>query len=398
MNELSKRASRKATVVICFIYSGISADALMMPAMATVAAAFPELPFSTVLLIATLPSLLAIPMALLSGKITPRYISYKAMLVISLLLYAIAGTAPVLLNDFGIIMACRCIFGIAFGCLYPIGNALVLQLFTGSKRAKLLGRGNSCMNLGVVCMQLSAGFLAAIGWNYVFLAHLYALVVLVVVLLFFKEPKEYSTPSPEENAAATSLRAVPTKAWALLILFTLTMVAVATVFYSISGIIENESMGSPIYAGFASVIDEIAGALAGLVFLRFTNVFKRYTVSAGMLIAVIGMIIIGFAKTYIVLCVGAFILGVGFINITSGVTWQLGLVVSSSQSMLISSLQAAFMQFGNFLCTPFIGIIDSFVTDATPQLYVFAAAGLLAICCLALCVVTRLQKPIHKLN
>ena len=170
--------------------------ATVSPAMAKLAAQFPSNNYA---LISTLPTLFIVPTTLWAGAVAGKKIRYRTISLVGILLFLIGGIAPFFLTEsFTVLLICRAVFGIGVGLRASLGNALVMQYYTGKEQADMLGYGNLISNFGGVLLQMVAGSLAEYGWNYTFLAHLLGLFSLL--LLVFQ-------PEPEESCCAPTVTA-----------------------------------------------------------------------------------------------------------------------------------------------------------------------------------------------
>ena len=80
------------------------------------------------------------------------------------------------MSDFNILIITRGIYGVGLGFIMVLGNPLISIHFSGDKKAKMLSIGSFVSFAGVMLLQLLGGFLADIELQYVYLAHLPALV------------------------------------------------------------------------------------------------------------------------------------------------------------------------------------------------------------------------------
>lgn len=184
----SKKLVTIAVMSVFFIAMGIGT---ITPAIQSIAEAFPEIGFSTILLVSTLPSLFIIPSTYIAGMVVGTKVGYRPLLIAGVLLFSLAGAAPyILTSSFAIILVTRALFGIGLGVIMPLGNALILSLYEGQERANMLGLSGVVMNLGGIALQLLGGILAAIKWNYAFLAHLLGIISLIMVLFMLPEPEK----------------------------------------------------------------------------------------------------------------------------------------------------------------------------------------------------------------
>jgi len=183
----NKKTVTLAVMSIFLIAMGIGT---ITPAIQNIAEAFSDIGFSTILLVSTLPSLFLIPSTAIAGVVAGNQVGYRTLLIWGILLFAVAGAAPAFMTGFGMILAARALFGVGLGVLAPLGNAMILNLYDGQERANMLGLSGVVMNLGGIILQLLGGYLCSFKWNYAFLAHLVAVVSLVMVIFMLPEPEK----------------------------------------------------------------------------------------------------------------------------------------------------------------------------------------------------------------
>lgn len=146
----SKKLVTIAVMSVFFIAMGIGT---ITPAIQSIAEAFPEIGFSTILLVSTLPSLFIIPSTYIAGMVVGTKVGYRPLLIAGVLLFSLAGAAPyILTSSFAIILVTRALFGIGLGVIMPLGNALILSLYEGQERANMLGLSGVVMNLGGIAL------------------------------------------------------------------------------------------------------------------------------------------------------------------------------------------------------------------------------------------------------
>ena len=64
-----------AVLSVFFVQMGVGT---ITPAIANIAAAFPDVPFTTLLLVSTLAVLMSVPATLISGRLAGSVVKYKA--------------------------------------------------------------------------------------------------------------------------------------------------------------------------------------------------------------------------------------------------------------------------------------------------------------------------------
>ena len=169
----------------------IMAATIISPALPGMAEAFADIPNADFLvrLTLTMPALFIAFGALIVGYLLDRW-GRKPVLIISLILYGLAGTAGFFLDSLSTILVSRAMLGLAVAGIMSGFVTLILDYFKGSELNRFLGLQGAFIGLGGMVFLLFAGFLAEIGWQYPFLIHLFAFVILPGVIVFIDEPEK----------------------------------------------------------------------------------------------------------------------------------------------------------------------------------------------------------------
>ncbi|MBD2386452.1 MFS transporter [Cylindrospermum sp. FACHB-282] len=135
----------------------------------------------------TLPSLVLGPVI---GLLADRW-GRKRIIVPSLFLFSIAGTACAFAGDFNLLLFLRLLQGIGVASLMSLSITLIGDLYTGDRRTTAMGYSSSVGSVGTASYPLIGGALATLGWNYPFMLPLVAIPVGFLVLFALKneEPK-----------------------------------------------------------------------------------------------------------------------------------------------------------------------------------------------------------------
>ncbi|BAE82687.1 MFS transporter [Desulfitobacterium hafniense] len=191
MLKNNKILSQLALLSILFLPAG---KAAATPALQNISEAFPNAARSAVMLISTLPSLVAIPFALLTGAVVGKKFNYKSMALMGTALIMVGGVTPAFINhEINIILLARAVFGAGIGIMMPLGKLLILKLFDGQARANMLGASAMVGNGGAVFFLMAGSVLCTFNWKYTFYAYLVAALPLIVVFFFLREPEKEET-------------------------------------------------------------------------------------------------------------------------------------------------------------------------------------------------------------
>jgi len=116
-------------------------------------------------------------------------IGRKAILVPSLFIFGIAGTACAFATDFTWLLILRFIQGIGGASLGALNVTLIGDLYEGNRRATAMGYNGSVLSVGTASYPAIGGGLALLGWYYPFFLSLLAIPVGLFVILSLDNPE-----------------------------------------------------------------------------------------------------------------------------------------------------------------------------------------------------------------
>lgn len=134
----------------------------------------------------TLPGIIFTP---IFGILADRF-NRKVILVPSLFLFGIAGTACALADSFEQLLMFRVFQGIGSAALGVLNLTLIGDLYLGNERATVMGYNGSVLSIGTALYPAIGGALAIIGWSYPFYLSLLALPVGLFALFFLRQETE----------------------------------------------------------------------------------------------------------------------------------------------------------------------------------------------------------------
>ncbi len=325
---------------IFFIQMGMG---IMTPAIQNLAQAFPDVPFTTIMMISTMPSLAMIPSSFVVGPIAEKF-GYRPVLIIGMLFFTIGGAMPYFMDNFTMILVTRMFVGVGFGILFPMGNALVLKFYEGQKRANMMGVANVAANIGGISLQMLGAFLCAIAWQYSFLAHLVGIIALVFLIFFLPEPEKAPVAESGEKAK------MPMIVFILAILSAFAQMVNGPVLLNMSTIIINAKLGTAASAGAVLAMFTVGGMVGGAVFGIVFKTAGRFTIALGMAGIGLGLGIANFAGSLVMLGCGIGVCGIGLFTLFPACIMELGMKVSPA---------GVAMATGIFMATSNIGLFAS---------------------------------------
>jgi len=157
------------------------------PALPDIGAALRRSSESVGLLITVfaLPSVFLTPVL---GILADRW-GRKRILVPSLVLLGLAGSACSLARSFDVLLILRFVQGVGAASLSMLNITLIADLYSGRQRTTAMGYNAAVRSIGSTLFPILGGALAMLGWRYPFALSLLAIPVGVLVLFGLENPK-----------------------------------------------------------------------------------------------------------------------------------------------------------------------------------------------------------------
>lgn len=179
------------------------AIASLVPVLPTLFAHFKDVPHKELLvpMVLTVPSLCV---ALFSSPIGAAADAWgrRRILLSALVVFAIAGLAPLLFDNLYAIIASRFVVGIAEAAILTVTNVLMGDYFEGESRKRWVGLQTSISPFVGSSYVLAGGLLGSWSWRGPFLLYLLGLAAWVAAWLVLYEPTRSAKPldSPVRDA------------------------------------------------------------------------------------------------------------------------------------------------------------------------------------------------------
>lgn len=295
--------------------SGLS---VAMPAMMTAFAAVPGAEF-WVSMIITLPALFVVIGGPITGFFTDRF-GRKPVLVFSILLAGISGSAGYFLNNLTIILISRALVGLSIAGSSTATNALIADYFSGQQRAKFMGFQAATTGIMAAAFLLLGGFLADINWQYTFLPHVILFLLFPLAVIFIEEPE--AVTSLDEIGTKSRLRLSSTVTFIFVAIF-ICQLTFMTVPVFIAYFMTNLLDAGSIEVGLAGAASGVFSFMAGILYERIgRRLGFREITFAGFLVFGVGFLILGLAGDWSLTIIGQLIVGFGSgLNVANLANW-----------------------------------------------------------------------------
>ncbi len=351
--------------------------AAVAPALPLISTAFPDASETMVSLIITLPSLAVALTGFFLGALSDR-IGRMPVLIVSLLLFTIAGTSGYYLDSLPAILVGRFIVGIGIGGLTTTVTSLITEYYTGITRTKVLGYQAAAMGFGVLVLETSGGFLAGVSWRISFLIYAVGAIILIGVLLTMREPEQNKMPSVKTSEPQEK---VPMSKGDLAILYITLFLGVALFFlmptklpYLLSDMLgSNTAFLGGLILGFMGLCASIASINVWRIVRRFN---RQIVLGLAFLCMAAGMLLLSAAPSLPVVILSVILVGFGNGLLMPSITMWLTDIVPASVMGKATGGFSVSLNLGNFssslLAVPLLIVVGTYAG-------LFAAGGVAAL-------------------
>jgi MFS family permease len=346
-----------ALILLSTVICGTLAPTVIGPILPAMQEHFQDVPGieSMVPLVVTMPMLILGVIAMVIGGISDR-IGRKRVLVISLVLYAVAGVAPLFLKSIYAILASRALVGLAEAAVMTVSTTFIGDYFSGAQRDRYASLQVTVASTSAFIFNLLGGVLGTYGWRAPFVAYALPLLLVPLVQIFI-----WDTHSTSGKAAAGIQNDDDRIAFSprLLTLICAVAAVIGLVFMVVpvhlSFMLVEVGTQSTNQIGLAYALNSlgiICGTLLfGWVLASRLSVAMQF--SAGALLCGLGFVVMGMTRDFQIITLGAVINGVGCgIVLPAMVSWGLRSLPFSRRGFGAGAFTAS--QFVGYFCSPII--------------------------------------------
>ncbi|AIY14982.1 MFS transporter [Cellulophaga baltica] len=312
------------------------ANAIIAPSLPSISSAFNTVENVEALtkLMLTLPALTIAIIAPFAGRIIDKQGRIK-VLIISLIIYTLAGTSGFWLNDLYLILFGRVILGLGVAGIMTTSTTLVGDYFEGKKREHFMGLQGAFNALGGLVFIPTAGFLADINWHYTFLVYGFAFIVLLLVPFYLHEPKQHQKHNENESDLKLG-----NQIWLVYISSFLTLLFFYIIPVQLPFFIKNFAGVSANLVGIAIGIMMISLAISAILSKKLRQKLSFLSMYIlGFMLMALGYLIIGFSSSYLIAVVGVVVVGFGIGSLIPNANlWIMSLVPSKQRGKYIGKL------------------------------------------------------------
>jgi len=357
----------------------LMAGSSLSPGLPAVRAEFQNVPGITfwTSMVLTMPALFVVLGGPLMGFLADR-IGRKPLLIGSLILGGLSGSAAVLMPSLGLILVTRALVGLGIAGSMTATNSLVADYFAGDERAKFMGQVTAFTGFGGVIFMPLGGFLASFNWHYAFLSYLPALLMAPLAMIFIHEPG--AVAAPETDAVEAKLKFNPVSIY-IFIAIMLNQLAFMSVPVFIATYLKDLVDAGSIAVGLIGAFSGLFSFLGGLIYGRINKRFNYQRINTVIFLAYsLGFLAIGLAQNWALIVVGEALVGFGMGVIPSNLTTWLANEVQPQVRGRANGIYVTMMFLGNFATSI---LFTPIVQAAGLKFIYFLSAAIVALASLA---------------
>jgi MFS family permease len=281
LNSLERRSATTQGLVLT-----------LAPILASLRAHFQSVDHSElwVPLVMTAPALCIALLSPLAGILADRF-GARRVLLISLAVYAMFGTAPLYLDSLSAIVLTRFGVGIAEAGILTCTMTLVGVLFRGDERQKWLAYQSGTAPAAAAILLLAGGFIGSGSWRFPFAGYALSILVFAGVAACVVEPAR----------AGRQVASGPAIPWPHLTRVCAFALFASLIFYLVPAelafVLFERGIQSPGIVGFAIAAGTLAVPVGTLTSRRLTRLPVGWVLAAAIALMGAGLIVIAFGST-----------------------------------------------------------------------------------------------------
>lgn len=301
-------------------------------------------------LVISLPSLVVAVCGFPMGYLADR-VGLAKVLIVSLLLFVVAGVSGYFCTDIYTLLATRVFLGVGIAGISTAATGLMGIYYDGDERRRVMAIQSAFMGFGGVVLEALGGLMADVSWNVPFLVYLIAVPILIAGLIAVRD-----VVLPARAGGPTGTFAKGSKAHmailyaSIFMLMFLMFVVSANVSDILTDMGESMTVCGLILAfmGLTQVFTSIAYSR-----MRRIPAYQNMLLAAFVLQAV-GMFMFAF-DSLIVLSIGVGIIGVGLGVGMPTITNNLSMMSPASAQGKTMGIYSCLMNLGTSLSTVIMG-------------------------------------------
>lgn len=337
------KAGLLITCMISLSYLSLS------PILASIAKSFPDVNQSLVQMVLTLPNLMFIICAPLSG-ILSRLIRKKTVVEIAALCYLIGGLFPFFFHSsIWMLLFGSMIIGLGTGLLMPVSNELICDYFDLNERGQMMGLNATFVAIGGIMFIFLSGMLSGIAWHYSYLCFLLVIPVLIVIIFCVPDGIKHVS----EGGKSKSGFEMNPYVFALFIIGFLYFILQNAFNTNSSSYVSEIMQGDGKIASVITIANSIGGMIGGTLFGIIVKKINNQIETLAVSFAAVGFFLAYLLPSFAPLLLGSALVGAGFAIFNAAGTFLLSQKLKPENNAFTVAIYMALINLGAAM-SPFI--------------------------------------------
>lgn len=350
----------------------MACNSALAPILAEVGKYFPDSSDAAIQIVLTIINLITLPMMIIE-PFFEKVITKRDIAIIGTALMLVGALVPQVLNtELWMLYIASGIIGIGLSFVVVTSSSLISDYFSGIEKSRIMGFQSIFVSIGGTIIAKGSGLLTAMGgWKTGYLVFL--ITVPIILIILFTVPRgEVIVPEKTEEQSGGISGSMVYFGFLCLV----TGIFVATFNTNIAMYIDAKHIGDANTAGTVSGIMQVVGIIGGLLLGTVVKTFKRFTIGGSILVMAAGTACVALSTNFAVICVGAFLVGIGFaIRNPGAVTFGANMVPAAQASLAIAIISATY-NVGNFLSAFIINPLANMISTDISMRFLVSAIGL----------------------
>ncbi len=287
------------------------------------------------------------------GLIIDR-VGVKRPFILGLILYGLAGASGLIITDYWLLILSRVLLGIGVAAIFTSITVIILNLYVGPRRNKVMGWRASSNSVGGIIWPLLGGFLGTFSWHLPFATYLIGLPLAFLALLTIPETqKGAALPNNHSLSKQESVLRIFRDTPVLFIIYGIIFIGnvlLYAIVVFLPNLLEQFGITNTFYIGIFISITALAGGVTSLMYGRIrAKLSYKAIVLVTLALWVAGFTAISQVFSSWLIGLSIMLFGIGMGMVMPAVPVWAGELVPVSFRGRITSYIATFAYTGQFL-------------------------------------------------
>lgn len=375
----TKKSKKIIAAGILVMSMTMACNSALAPILAEVGKYFPDSSDAAIQIVLTIINLITLPMMIIE-PLFEKFITKRDIAIIGTALMLVGALVPQVLNtELWMLYIASGIIGVGLSFVVVTSSSLISDYFSGIEKSRIMGFQSIFVSIGGTIIAKGSGLLTAMGgWKTGYLVFLITVPIILIILFTVPRGEVVVAEKTEGESGGISGSMIYFGFLCLV-----TGIFVATFNTNIAMYIDAKHIGDANTAGTVSGIMQVVGIIGGLLLGTVVKTFKRFTIGGSILVMAAGTACVALSTNFVVICLGALLVGIGFaIRNPGAVTFGANMVPAAQASLAIAIISATY-NVGNFLSAFIINPLANMFSADISMRFLVSAIGLAVVGVLA---------------